>query len=226
MMSSIAGTIPHRKGEGWDRVRGACVATSIRRANPKIPPPVLPDVSTAHRKNIVLSEIRKVCDKPNHPASTRGTLGLSSPNVRRVAMDATARRRCALRRTVKPCGPDPPTLGSTLGSKSPGGMVAKKPGTPGRARSSRKAIAQGVPCDFRRTCVGLRAFLFVCTQGSGCVVHPAFPAPSVFLGRCRCNSPDANRVAGTRSLVIARSEADEAIHVAAKEEWIASLRSQ
>jgi hypothetical protein len=24
-------------------------------------------------------------------------------------------------------------------------MVAKKPGTPGRARSSRKAIAQGVP---------------------------------------------------------------------------------
>ena len=26
--------------------------------------------------------------------------------------------------------------------------VATKPGSPGRARSSRKAIAQGVPCDF------------------------------------------------------------------------------
>jgi len=28
-----------------------------------------------------------------------------------VAMDAEARGRCALKRTVKPCGPDPPTLG-------------------------------------------------------------------------------------------------------------------
>ena len=31
---------------------------------------------------------------------------------------------------------------------SPRAMVANKPGTPGRARSSRKTIAQGVPDDF------------------------------------------------------------------------------
>jgi hypothetical protein len=38
-----------------------------------------------------------------------------------------------------------PDAGVNPRVESPGGMVAKKPGTPGRARSSRKTIAQGVP---------------------------------------------------------------------------------
>ena len=68
-------------------------------------------------------------------------------------MDALGRKTCGAMRTVKPCGSGSPMLESSLrnGDDDPSGrhaaqaMVAKKPGTPGRARSSRKTIAQGVP---------------------------------------------------------------------------------
>jgi hypothetical protein len=64
----------------------------------------------------------------------------------------------------------------------PRGMVAKKPGTPGRARSSRNTIAQGMPDCFGVPVLASRASFPFCTQGSGCGEHPAFPAPS-FEGR-------------------------------------------
>jgi hypothetical protein len=48
--------------------------------------------------------------------------------------------------TAKSCGPDLPTLGSSL--KSLQATVAKKPGTPGRTGISRKTIAQGIPDRF------------------------------------------------------------------------------
>jgi hypothetical protein len=38
------------------------------------------------------------------------------------------------------------------GTTVPRAMVANKPGTPGRARSNRNTIAQGMPVCFRRTC--------------------------------------------------------------------------
>jgi hypothetical protein len=60
-------------------------------------------------------------------------------------MDASRRKTWGTRRTVKPCGPDSPTLESSFVEMIDKAMVAKKPGTPGRARSSRKTIAQGVP---------------------------------------------------------------------------------
>ena len=60
-------------------------------------------------------------------------------------MDALGRKTCGAMRTVKPCGPDPPTLGSSFidtrfrpygrNAEIDEAMVAKKPGTPGRARS-------------------------------------------------------------------------------------------
>jgi hypothetical protein len=40
-------------------------------------------------------------------------------------------------RTAKSCGPDSPTLGSSFAVMIREVMVANKPGTPGRARSSR-----------------------------------------------------------------------------------------
>src|SRR3954467_11491645 len=44
---------------------------------------------------------------------------------------------------------------------------------------SRKAIAQGRPGCFRRTCMLVCAFLCAnCTRDRGCGVHPVFPAPS------------------------------------------------
>jgi hypothetical protein len=57
---------------------------------------------------------------------------------------------------------------------------ANKPGTPRRARISRKAIAQGMPV-FRRTCGDLLAcFLHLHARLRVRPSHPAFPAPSVF----------------------------------------------
>jgi hypothetical protein len=75
-------------------------------------------------------------------------------------------------------------------------MVAKKPGTPGRARSSRKTIAQGRPVFsahlFVLVCVSLRNFAH---KACGCeLMHPVFPAPSDFRGvRTLQNSGRARR---------------------------------
>ena len=54
-----------------------------------------------------------------------------------------------------------PDAGVKFGEHFPQAMVAKKLGTPGRARSSRKAIAQGVPSDFGGPVLACaRLFLF------------------------------------------------------------------
>ena len=55
---------------------------------------------------------------PAIPPRHEGRDGHSSPDVRRVAMDAWRRKTCGATRTVKPCGPDPPTLGSSLVDES------------------------------------------------------------------------------------------------------------
>jgi hypothetical protein len=57
------------------------------------------------------------------------------------AVDARRLSACAqttaFSRTAKSCGPDPPTLGSSLAAMICKAMEAIKPGTAGRARSSR-----------------------------------------------------------------------------------------
>jgi hypothetical protein len=97
--------------------------------------------------------------------------------------------------------------------------VARKPETPGRSRSSRSTIAQGMP-DRRRTCYDLCAvFLLFAHEAFGCSLRPAFPAPSSFR-KARLNAKSGrDRAAVMRAhvsfLVIARSRSDEAIHVSA-----------
>jgi hypothetical protein len=68
--------------------------------------------------------------------------------------------------------------------------VTKKPDTPGRARSSRKTIAQGVP-DVSAQPDYLCALLLFSTQGCGCGQRPAFPAPSVLRRATMMQSSDA-----------------------------------
>jgi hypothetical protein len=68
--------------------------------------------------------------------------------------------------------------------------VTKKPDTPGRARSSRKTIAQGVP-DVSAQPDYLCALLLFSTQGCGCGQRPAFPAPSFSRGTTKMQSSDA-----------------------------------
>jgi hypothetical protein len=70
-----------------------------------------------------------------------------------------------------------PDAGVNPRVEKPGGMVAKKPGTPGRARSSRKTIAQGVPSDFGvpvLACVRLFRFARVAV-GAACTRHSLRP---------------------------------------------------
>jgi hypothetical protein len=50
------------------------------------------------------------------------------------------RRRTGSKRTAKSCGPDPPTLGSSLAVMIRKATVAQKPGTPRRSRISRKPL--------------------------------------------------------------------------------------
>src|ERR1700732_2936258 len=69
---------------------------------------------------------------------------------------------------------------------------ANSPGHRGDHEGSRKTIARGMPGDSGVTVVTcLRAFYF-CTQGSGRIERPAFPAPSVVRGggRWQQNSRD------------------------------------
>jgi|SRR5579863_645587 len=72
-------------------------------------------------------------------------------------------------------------------------MVARKPGSPGRARRKPlKPFAQGVPECFGEPVVTYSCGFFIPTRGYGCDEHPAFPAPSAFRGtllgtaRARC----------------------------------------
>jgi hypothetical protein len=58
---------------------------------------------------------------------------------------AGAAGRATPMRTAKSCGPDLPTLGSSLCATSAQTTVAIKPGTPGRARISRQTVARGLP---------------------------------------------------------------------------------
>ena len=106
------------------------------------------------------------------------------------------------RRTAKACGPDLPTLGSTLRAQESGGTVAIKPGHRGERAISRKPL--------RREGRTVSAYLYslVCflrflprTRGCGCGWHPAFPAPSLSL-RVIWPKPRANPAA--RALTHAR----------------------
>src|SRR5882672_832458 len=97
-----------------------------------------------------------------------------------------------LLRTAKSCGPDAPTLASSLrrhvgptGLRQPtsaddGGKQAR---SPGRARRKPlKPLRAGMPGDPGATVVTTRVLHYLCTRGCGCSGHPAFPTPSVFLG--------------------------------------------
>jgi hypothetical protein len=100
--------------------------------------------------------------------------------------EGRAARRAAGSRTVKPCGPVPPTLGSSEW-RCPFATEANKPGTPGRARSSRKPIAQGVRVVPASPDYLVGIFLSA-HETSGCGQRPVLPAPSVLRGPTNCKA--------------------------------------
>jgi len=96
-------------------------------------------------------------------------------------------RRARPVRTAKSCGPDLPTLGSSLpiGDVGPNGptrrdrqaTVAKKPGTPGRTRISRKTIARGMPDDVGVPAVTNSRVFYTTREAAGarCARHSLRP---------------------------------------------------
>src|SRR6266436_6630595 len=103
-----------------------------------------------------------------------------------------------LKRTAKSCGSDAPGLASSLREEAQA-TVTTKPGHRGEREVSRKTIARGMPGLLRCTCGDYaRVLCFFRTRGYGCIGHPAFPAPSIFLGERFFAKPRAPRAAGTR----------------------------
>src|SRR5882724_3323697 len=102
--------------------------------------------------------------------------------------------------------------------------VAKEPGHTRARRKPLKPLRAGTPGDSGVLVVTRVLFTNAkCTRGRGCHGHPAFPTPSE--GGRYSNASGASRREGER-VFRRHCERSEAIHKAAKKEWIASLRSQ
>jgi len=81
-------------------------------------------------------------------------------------------------------------------------MVAKKPGSPGRARRKPlKPFAQGVPECFGGPVVTYSCGFFISTRGYGCDRAPGIPCALSFPRDVVSQDPDAMRAAGMRRCV-------------------------
>ena len=90
----------------------------------------------------------------------------------------SVRLTSVLQRTAKLCRSDAPMLVSSLREEAQA-TVSNKPGHRGEREVSRKPIARGMPGRSGVTVVTtLVCFVLFRTRGCGCIVRPAFPAPS------------------------------------------------
>src|SRR5579871_1429159 len=102
----------------------------------------------------------------------------------RDAVDACgATDERANKRTAKSCGPDIPTLMSSLRGDDLAGDGGKKARSPGRARRKPlKPFAQGMPVMSAQPVVTkLMCFFHLHVRPWVRLMHLAFPAPSCFL---------------------------------------------
>jgi hypothetical protein len=137
-----------------------------------------------------------------YPASARGAIA-NVTNARRAAMDAGAprdERRASGR--AKSRGPGLPTLGSSRRTgdvgvrptrREPPATEANKPGTPGRARISRKPLRRECRC------FGVPAAFFLCMRAAGATgASGAYCALLISRAAKRCMTR-ASLAAGMRS---------------------------
>ena len=90
-----------------------------------------------------------------------------------------------LLRTAKSCGPGTPTLVSSFAEVFREATVAKEPGHRGERGVTVKTNAQGMSGCFGVPVVTTLVRFFCCVRGCGCIVHPAFPAPSFLSLSCK-----------------------------------------
>jgi hypothetical protein len=149
-------------------------------------------LSSPFRKNIPVRDLPKslLYPSPSRP-DKRGVrvvtnVGCGMRWTRQRQARLISRGRMMLMRTAKSCGPDAPTLASSLRDFSQA-TVARKPGHRGERDISVKTIARGMPGVSGVTVVTtlVCSFLF-CMRGYGRIARPAFPAPSVCRGIRSC----------------------------------------
>jgi hypothetical protein len=112
------------------------------------------------------------------PVSARGALRDRHGRWERDAMDAACQETNDVVADGEVVWSWRPDAGAKWAERSAddGGKRAR---SPGRARISRKTIAQGMPVVCGVPVVATRV-LSCCTRGYGCIEHPAFSAPSYF----------------------------------------------
>jgi hypothetical protein len=107
---------------------------------------------------------------------------------RKACERSTACGRGMLQRTAKSCGPDAPTLASSLRSRvGPTGLRqdifaddgGKEPGHRGARRKPLKPLRAGMPGDSGVLVYSCAFLLLKRTRARGCNGHPAFPTPSL-----------------------------------------------
>ena len=147
--------------------------------------------------------------------------------VERFVSDQQHADERRLQRTAKSCGPDAPTLASSLRMlcrpyrASDTTSVRKRrwqksPVTEESTKETVKTIACGNAGQFRCTrCYSCAFYHYKCTRGRGCSGHPAFPTPS--WGRKIIATPRVPRAARSKACAKlhqrhCEEQSDEAIH--------------
>src|SRR6202035_2342333 len=85
--------------------------------------------------------------------------------------------RAPLLRTAKSCGPDAPTLASSVAEVSARRWWQESPVTRESAKETVKTIARGMPDVSGVTVVTNACAFYHCARGCGRAERPAFPAP-------------------------------------------------
>jgi hypothetical protein len=109
-------------------------------------------VNPSPKKYFALSEPQITGMVAAVPRPLEGRFAVVTDVGVRDAMDVLDRETSDPGRTAKSRGPGLPTLRSSWRMTSPAATVAKKPGTPGRARIRRNTIVQGRPDRTGRAC--------------------------------------------------------------------------
>jgi len=137
-------------------------------------------MSSVPAKNILLPFFVRYGLLRAVPHPIRGALRDRHERWARDAVDVFARETNAPAWTAKPCGPDAPTLASSLRAKARRRRGLSSPVPRGERGAAVKTIAQGmsvVPAAL--LLLACAKCTFFARKARGCGLHPAFPAPLI-----------------------------------------------
>jgi hypothetical protein len=127
-------------------------------------------------------------------------------------------------RTAKSCGPDAPTLASSVRKQVFAGDGGKQARSHKSAKETVKTIARGMPDVSGVTVVTNACAFYHCTRGCGRAERPAFPAPSELRAKGSWHNPGVSRRGNAKLHPVVIASVSEAIHFyRLVDAWIASL---